>query len=60
MLRQISGKDEAFTLPAGRGDQARHAAVRTHAKCSRLRKARDIYFPDLHIDKLNINARDFR
>jgi error-prone DNA polymerase len=62
MLRRISGKDEAFILPAGRGDEARtggHGGD-PRDKALPLRKVRDIYVPDLHIDTLAVKARNFR
>ena len=61
MLRRISGKDGAFALPAGRGDEARTGG---HGPDPRdkvpIKKVRDIYIPDLHIDTLNVKARKFR
>jgi error-prone DNA polymerase len=60
-LRRISGKDEAFALPAGRGDEARTVG---HGPDPRgkvpVRKVRDIYVPDLHIDTLTVKAGNFR
>jgi error-prone DNA polymerase len=59
MLRQISGME--FTLPAGRGDEARHGGSGLDPRETQaLRKVRDIYVPDLHIDTLAVKARDFR
>jgi error-prone DNA polymerase len=59
MLRQISGME--FTLPAGRGDEARHGGSGLDPRETQaLRKARDIYVPDLPIDSLKLKARDFR
>jgi error-prone DNA polymerase len=60
MLRAISGKDEAFTLPAGRGDQARHPGGPDPRERQAVIKPRDIYISDLHIDTLRVKARDFR
>ena len=59
MLRQISGME--FTLPAGRGDEARHGGSGLDPRETQaLRKVRDIYVPDLHIDLLAVKARDFK
>ena len=60
MLRTISGRDQAFTLPAGRGDQARDPGGPDPRETTALRKVRDIYVPDLHADALRVKARDFR
>jgi error-prone DNA polymerase len=60
MLRRVGGRNEAFTLPAGRGDQARHPGGPDPRETQDLRKVRDIYIPDLHIDTLNVKARNFR
>ena len=61
-LKQVSGLDEPFPLIAGRGDEARHGGS---ALDSREPKhlgvaPRDMYEPDLHIDTLKIQARNFR
>jgi error-prone DNA polymerase len=51
MLRGISGKDEAFTLPAGRGDEARTGGHEPDPRDKvPIKKVRNIYVPDLHID----------
>ncbi|WP_315833528.1 error-prone DNA polymerase [Bradyrhizobium prioriisuperbiae] len=62
LLRSISGID-AFTLPAGRGDEAKHGGSgfdSREPKLSPTVKPRDIYIPDLHIDTLTVKARNFR
>ena len=59
MLRQISGME--FTIPAGRGDEARHGGSGIDPRETQaLRKVRDIYVPDLHIDTMTVKGRDFR
>jgi error-prone DNA polymerase len=61
MLHQIGGLDEAFNVPTGRGDEARHAGgPDPRDQQPPLRKVRDIYVPDLHIDTLAVKTRDFR
>jgi len=62
-LRRVSGVDDAFPLASGRGDEAKHGG---HGLDSREPKAplpikpRDMYEPDLHIDRLAVKARNFR
>ena len=62
LLRGVGERDEAFPLPAGRGDEAR----RDSTPASRGRKivgSRDIYVPDLRIAASNgikVPTRDFR
>jgi hypothetical protein len=48
------------TLPAGRGDQARHPGGPDPREAVPIKKVRNIYIPDLHIDTLNVKARNFR
>jgi hypothetical protein len=60
LLNGIGGSNEAFTLPAGSGDQARHPGGPDPREAVPIRKVRDIYIPDLHIDTLNVKARNFR
>ena len=56
----MGGKNETFTLPAGRGDEARHPGGPDPRGAIPIKKVRDIYIPDLHIDTLNVKARNFR
>jgi hypothetical protein len=51
---------EARTLPAGRGDEARHPGGPDPRGAVPIKQVRDIYIPDLHIDTLNVKARNFR
>jgi error-prone DNA polymerase len=60
VLRQIGGMDEAFTVPAGRGDEARRPGGIDTRDSEQLRKAHDIFVPDLHIDNLTVKARTLR
>jgi error-prone DNA polymerase len=63
LLRRVGGSDEAFVIPAGRGDEAVHgggAGVDSRDAKALKYAARDIYIPDLHIDTLSVKARNFR
>jgi error-prone DNA polymerase len=60
LLNSVGGCNEAFRLPAGRGDQARHPGGPDPREAIPIKKVRDIYIPDLHIDTLSVKARNFR
>jgi error-prone DNA polymerase len=61
MLRRVGGMDQDFTISTGRGDEAKHGGSGLDPREQpALRKARDIYVPDLHIDTLTVKARNFR
>jgi error-prone DNA polymerase len=60
LLNSVGGRDASFTLPAGRGDQVRHPGGPDPREDVPIKKVRDIYIPDLHIDTLNLKARNFR
>ena len=60
LLNGIGGQNQSFTLPAGRGDEARHPGGPDPRGDVPIKKVRDIYIPDLHIDTLNVKARNFR
>jgi error-prone DNA polymerase len=63
LLRRVGGSDEAFVIPAGRGDEAVHgggAGVDGRDTKALKHAARDIFIPDLHIDTLTVKARNFR
>jgi error-prone DNA polymerase len=60
LLNGVGGRNEAFTLPAGRGDEARHPGGPDPRADIPIKKVRDIYIPDLHIDTLSVKARNFR
>ncbi|CAK7261624.1 hypothetical protein K0P19_34320 [Shinella sp. YE25] len=60
-LCRLGERGDAFPLPHGRGDEFAHGGG---APDSRERKtaaapARDIYIPDLHIDRLKVKSRNF-
>ncbi|WP_209312058.1 OB-fold nucleic acid binding domain-containing protein [Bradyrhizobium niftali] len=57
LLNSVGGSNGAFVLPAGRGDEARHSSSPDPRGDVPIRKVRDIYIPDLHIDTLNVKAR---
>lgn len=62
MLRSVGDRDQLFTLPHGRGDEAKTGGSgdQRDAKAKGLR-ARDIYIPDLHIHSgIKVKTRDFR
>jgi error-prone DNA polymerase len=64
LLRRVGGSDEAFVIPAERGDEAIHGggAAGLDSRDSEALKhaARDIFIPDLHIDTLTVKSRNFR
>jgi error-prone DNA polymerase len=60
LLNSVGGQNEAFTLPAGRGDEARHPGGLDPRGAVPVKKVRDIYIPDLHIDTLSVKAKNFR
>jgi error-prone DNA polymerase len=61
-LKRLSGLDVEFPLRAGRADEARHggSALDSREPKHAVPTPRDIYVRDLHIDTLNIKARNFR
>jgi error-prone DNA polymerase len=52
------GDQEAMPIVAGRGDEARHGQSSPDRR-GQPPAARDIYIPDLHIDRLRVKARNF-
>jgi error-prone DNA polymerase len=60
LLNSVGGSQEPFNLPAGRGDEARHPNGFDQRETAQIKKVRDIFIPDLHIDTLNVKARNFR
>jgi hypothetical protein len=56
-VNRIAGR---VTLPAGRGDEARHPGGIEYREALPIKRVRDIYVPDLHIDRLNIKAMNSR
>jgi error-prone DNA polymerase len=60
-LASVGGRDEAFPLPHGRGDEFHHGSSTPDPRDKpKGWKARDIYIPDLHIDAIRVRTRDFR
>jgi error-prone DNA polymerase len=61
-LASIGGRDTAFPLPHGRGDELHHGSpgVDPRSPPPNAVEARDIYIPDLHIDSIKTKTRDFR
>jgi len=60
LLNSVGGQDETFSLPAGRGDEARQPGGPDQTVTVPIKKVRDIYILDIHIDSLNLKVRNFR
>jgi error-prone DNA polymerase len=60
-LASVGERETSFPLRHGRGDQVRDGgAGPVHASSRRKRyRARDIYVPDLRIDTIKVETRDF-
>ncbi|QUS39482.1 DNA polymerase III subunit alpha [Tardiphaga alba] len=57
----VSERDEQFPLPHGRGDEFHHGgSPDTRGLPPKGLRTRDIYIPDLHIDRLRLKPRNFR
>jgi error-prone DNA polymerase len=60
LLGQVGEREEAFRLPHGRGDEAKHGGG-PHPRGALGHKPKDIYIPDLRIEgAINVRTRDFR
>jgi error-prone DNA polymerase len=59
LLASLGERGGVFTLPAGRGDEARHSGGGPDSRSAKVRP-RDIYDPYEHIETLKVKARDFR
>jgi error-prone DNA polymerase len=61
-LASIAGRDTAFPLPHGRGDELHHGSPGHDPRSPppNALEPRDIYIPDLHIDSIKTKTRDFR
>ena len=60
-LSGLADRDEAFRLPTGRGDEFAHGTPGSPDSRERaVMKVREIYEPDLHIDRLKVKARNFQ
>jgi error-prone DNA polymerase len=56
----LADRDEAFRLPAGRGDEFAHGGGPDPRDTPKpVIAPRDMFVPDLHIDTLKIKARNF-
>ncbi|MBY3307630.1 hypothetical protein HFO04_33490 [Rhizobium laguerreae] len=57
----LADRDEEFKLPVGRGDEvARGGGPEPRDRPKPVVAARDLFVPDLHIDTLKIEARNFQ
>ena len=61
-LASVGGRDGAFPLTHGRGDEFHHGAPAPDPRERPARgwPARGIYIPDLHLDTIKVKTRDFR
>jgi error-prone DNA polymerase len=61
-LASVGDRDLAFPLPHGRGDQVRHGGSGPDPRelPPKGPRTRGIYIPDLHIDTIRMQTRDFR
>jgi len=60
-LGSVGGRDAAFPLPHGRGDEFHNGAPRPDPRGSpKGPQPRDIVDPDLHLNAIKAKARDFR
>ncbi len=61
LLATVGERDAPFPLPHGRDDEFHHGgSPDARDKAPPMRRAREIYIPDLHIDTLRLKSRDFR
>lgn len=58
-LASIGNRDAAFPVPQGRSNGTK-AGGGPDPRETLGRKAREIYIPDLHIDRIKVKTRDFR
>jgi error-prone DNA polymerase len=61
-LASVGGRDTAFPLPHGRGDEARHGSpgLDPRSLAPKVPRPRDIAIPGPHIDSIKTKTRDFR
>ena len=59
LLRQVGERDEPFSLPTGRGDEARHGGSPDQREKTPV-KTRDIYCPERLSTGIKVQTRDFR
>jgi error-prone DNA polymerase len=60
-LSALADRDGEFKLPTGRGDEFAHGSPGSPDSRDRSPavKPRDIFVPDLHIDRLKVKSRNF-
>jgi len=59
-LASVGNRKSVFPLPHGRGDQARNGSGPDPRKLPpKGVRTKDTYIPDLHIDTINVKARNF-
>lgn len=61
-LATVGKRDSPFPLPHGRGDEFHGGAAVPDRRGMPPKglPTRDIYIPDLHIDRIRVKPRDFR
>jgi error-prone DNA polymerase len=62
LLRSVGERDEAFPIPHGRGDEARHGSV-TDSRETKITNSRDIHVPNFRTGPgkgIKVPTRDFR
>jgi error-prone DNA polymerase len=61
LLGSVGDRGEAFPLPHGRGDEAKHGGGPDYRDLEpKSPKVRDIYIPDLSLEAIRVRTRDFR
>lgn len=61
MRGSVGDRGEAFPLPHGRGDEAKHGGGSDYRDIDpRPPKVRDIYVPDLSLEAIRVRTWDFR
>jgi error-prone DNA polymerase len=58
-LAGIGGRDATFPMPPSRADHSRHGSPDPRELPPKMLKPRDIYIPDLHIDRIAVKSRNF-
>lgn len=61
-LTGLADRDLDFKLPTGRGDEFAHGSPSSPDSRDRasMARPRDIFIPDLHIDRLKVKSRNFQ
>jgi error-prone DNA polymerase len=60
LLASIGRRGQPFPLPAGRGDEVKHAGAPDSRDRHSGPASRDVYVPDLPRDRIRVTTRDFR